>query len=83
MPATPTDVLLAEANCFRCYGSPDIATLLRLAILARTALAADPAADVTPQGLLTYGTCYRCFGISEAQVMEISLNDIISQALAA
>lgn len=81
MPATPTDELLEEGRCYLCFGALGIATILRLALMARAVLAVDPEADVTPQGLVTYGQCYACFGLSEGQIMELSLTDMLSQAL--
>jgi hypothetical protein len=82
MPASDTDIALQEGNCYRCYGDLDIATILRLVFMARAVIAVDPTADVTPQGLLTWGACYRCLGLSFGQIMEISLADMLSQSLA-
>lgn len=83
MPATPTDILISEGRCYSCFGSLGIVSILRLALMARAVLAADPEADVSPQALITYGQCYACFGLSEGEIMELSLTDMLAQALAA
>lgn len=83
MPATPTDLLLSEGRCYLCFGSLDMASILRLALMARAVLAADPDADVSPQALVTYGQCYACLGLSTGEIMELSLTDMLAQALAA
>lgn len=75
--------MLDEGNCYRCFGALSTAAILKLVLLARAVVAVDPAADVTPQGLMTYGSCYACLGLSFGTIMELSLTDMLSQSLAA
>lgn len=83
MAATPFQTLLDEAEIYASFGAIGTAGLLRLALMARAVLAVNPAADVSAQGLMTYGQCYACLGLSSQEIMEISLMDMLSQALAA
>lgn len=82
MPATSTQTLFNEAECFACLGPVTDAQLLRIALLVRTLVALEPAAEVTPQALETYGRCYQCLdGVSQADAVELALLDQISQVV--
>lgn len=76
--ATAADDLVEEV---RAFGTLPIATQLRLALIRRALLEANPAADVTPSGLATYGACYQCLGLTQAQTWELAMLDQLNQAL--
>lgn len=79
MPADP-DTLYEEAKCYICRGLSEVEGLT-LALMARWLLVLDPAADVTPEGLEAYGSCFRCYaGASLFDLYQLSLLDQISQA---
>lgn len=79
MPSTDYQTLLSEGKCYACFGELSVAQTIRMALLARTAAIVAPSVSLTPQSLMGYGNCYACLGISEADIMELSLLDIISQ----
>lgn len=72
------DDLYAESTCFLCYGVSQ-AQALKLALLARQALAGNPAADVTPQGLLSSASCFNCYAEGSLfDLFELALLSIIA-----
>lgn len=79
MAAIATSTLLSEAKCYLCAGIT-LVEALKLALLARILLAADPAADTSFSALVEYGKCYTCYGASLYDVLELALLDQISQA---
>jgi len=81
MAATAPSELTAETACFECLGLLQMAQRLRIALEIRALLAVDPAADVTPAALLSYGACYACLGMTRADAVELAILDQISQAL--
>lgn len=80
MAAIATDTLLEEAKCYECYGPLTQAQLLELALTRRWLLTLSPAADTTPQALISYAKCYTCYGLSMFEMMQIALLDQIAQA---
>ena len=64
--------LFNEAKCYLCEGV-SVPQALRLELIARAVVAADPAADVTALGLLDYAKCYECYGASISQLLELAL----------
>lgn len=80
MPAINPQTLFDEAKCYSCNSTANTAQMLRLALLRRTLIALVPTADTTPQGLMTYGACYACYGMTEADIMELAMLDQISAA---
>jgi hypothetical protein len=81
MAAIPAQDLFTEGKCYECFGELTQPQILKITILARQLVALSPSADVTPQGLLTYATCYACYTGSYYDLMEIALLDQISQLL--
>lgn len=82
MPATSAELLFEETACFGCVGPMDTAQRLRIGLELRSLIALDPDADVTPQGLADWATCYSCIdGVSQADAIELAILDQISQAL--
>lgn len=79
--ATDPNILLAESVCYQCYGPLTIGQQLKLALLRRAVLAADPVAATDAQSLVTYGTCFACLGLSMGDLLELSLLDMLAQAL--
>lgn len=80
MPATNPQTLFEAAKCYLCQGVSQFQAL-KLALLARTLLVIDPAADTSASSLLAYGKCFECFGmVSAGDLMELSLLDMIDQA---
>jgi len=54
---------------------------LRIALEVRTLLAINPAADVTPAGLVAYAKCYCPVAKKQSDLVEAALLDQISQAI--
>lgn len=82
MAALDTQTLLAQANCFACFGEVDITQALKLVLLSRVLISLSPAADVSPSALLAYAKCYNCFSTANlGDLMELALLDQISQAV--
>jgi hypothetical protein len=81
MPATSPSVLLKESKCFGCLTGIQLPQQLRIALEVRTLLALNPAADVTPSGLVQYGKCYCAVAKGQSDIAELALLDQISQAL--
>lgn len=79
MAAIDSNVLLDETKCYACLGM-SIAQLLELGLLRRTLIAANPAADTTMQGLMTYAKCYACYGASSFEILQLALLDQIAQS---
>lgn len=50
---------MASAACFECL-SPGTLPILQTQLLANILLALNPAADVTPQGLMANAACFAC-----------------------
>lgn len=72
--------LYAEAKCFACYGISE-AEALTLALERRWALAVNPAADVTPAGLLGSAACYACYTNGNLyDLFELALLNIVAEA---
>lgn len=80
MAAIPAQTLFNEAKCYECFGRLTDAQMLVLALERRILLTANPAADVTPQGLLDYAKCNLCFTGNTYDGMEMALLDQISQS---
>ena len=81
MAATNPQTLFAEAKCYVCDGVTMVQAL-KLALLARTLLVLDPAANVSSAYLVEYGKCFLCFGETNmGDLLELSLLDLISQAV--
>jgi hypothetical protein len=76
--ATSAQTLFNESKCYNCASNANTAQMLRLALLRRQLLALVPTADVSFQGLMTYGNCFACFGITEADILEMALLDKIN-----
>lgn len=83
MAATNAQTLFDEGKCYLCNTTANTAQVLRLALLRRILLAVAPTADVSVAGLMTYGACFGCYGMTEVDIIELSLLDQISVALAA
>lgn len=83
MAATAPDILLEESKCFACLTGIQLAQRLRIALQVRTLLELDPAADVTPAGLVDYAKCYCSVAKRQSDLVELALLDQISQLLAA
>lgn len=81
MAAINPQTLESEARCYRCLNPGSTAQTYRIALLVRTLVALLPTADVSIQGLITYGQCYACYGLSDGDIVEIALLDQISQAV--
>jgi len=78
--AIPYDTLYDEAACYICVGVSEVQALT-LALLRRWLLSLNPAADTTPDALLQYGACFRCYTEGNiGDLMKISLLDQISDA---
>lgn len=75
--------LFDEGKCYLCNSTASTGQVLRLALLRRQLLALTPTADVSPQGLMTYGNCFACFGLTEAEIIEFAMLDQINTALLA
>lgn len=80
MAATPAQTLIAEGAKFSGFIA-DLSAMrqMKLALLVRTLVALDPNADTSPQTLLAYAKCYACYGISQFEMVELALLDLISQ----
>jgi hypothetical protein len=74
--ATDAPTLLAGSNCYNNYSAQF--GLLKLALLQQIALALNPMADTTPQGLLSSANvaCYNNYG--SWQLLELALLQIIA-----
>lgn len=82
MPALSPNTLLAEANCFACFGAVSSVQMIRLSLLARILLALNPVAATDPQSLLAYAKCFNCFSnASLGDMMELALLDQIAQSI--
>lgn len=79
MAAIAAPLLFSEAVCYACYGPITESQMLTLALERRWLLSLDAAADVSPQGLITYATCYACYTGSMFELFELALLDKISQ----
>ena len=79
--AIEAGTLLEEGKCYACFGELSVAQIITLALERRALLALDPAADVTPQGLIAYANCYLCFTQGNFfDLFELALLDKLSQA---
>lgn len=79
MPATSVGILLDEVKCYACLGA-SISQLIKLALMRRVLLAANPSADVSVAGLMEYAKCYACYGASTVQLLELALMDQVQQS---
>lgn len=71
---THTSVLLALANCYRCYGVNGISQLIKLGLLVQIATSLNPMADTSPQTLLQNAKCYNCHGYADiGTLLELGL----------
>lgn len=82
MAAINPTTLDSEAKCYYCLTPATPAKAYKLALIARSLVAVDPAADTSVAGNLEYGKCYGCLGMSEFEIVELALLDKLSQALA-
>lgn len=81
MPAD-TQELFDETECFGCVGPVSTAQRLRIALELRSLLIIDPDAEVTPEALAEWATCYTCLdGVSQIDGIELAILDMLSQAL--
>lgn len=71
-------ILFSESKCYACLGITQ-EQALRLALIARSVVALDAQADVTPAYLLDYAKCYACYGFSTGELLELALLDMFSQ----
>lgn len=78
MPINP-QTLEDESACYRCLNPGTTEQTYRIALLVRRLRTLSPSADVSVQGLMSYGKCYGCFGMSDGDIAEIALLDQISQ----
>ena len=81
--ATDARTLLAQAACYKCVAPNAYAVkLLQLAMMRQIALAVNPAAVVSPQGLAELAKCYKCAAPNEYSLtlMEIALLQQVVQA---
>ena len=76
--AIPANTLMEEGKCYMCFGELSTAQILELALLRRIVLAADPAADVSPQGLISTTNCYACLGLSMFDLMLLALLSLLA-----
>lgn len=80
MAATSPQLLLAQANCYACFGAVSSVQMMRLSLLSRILLNVKPVAATDPQSLLAYAKCFSCFSnASMGDMMELALLDQISQ----
>lgn len=78
MAAIATNDLLEETKCYACYGLT-LTQLLKLGLLRRQLIAADPAANTSASALIDYAKCYACYGASIYDLLELAFLDQISQ----
>ena len=74
MADTTPQTLLAAATCYQC-NSPNVYTLnlLKLAMLQKLVLTANPMADTSPQTLLAAASCYQCYAANPYALKMIEL----------
>lgn len=77
----PADTLLAEVACYNCEWRPDFAQSLRIALIRRSVLAANPSADVSTAAVNTAAACFLCLGISGADGQELALLTMLADSL--
>jgi hypothetical protein len=76
--ATDAQSLLTQASPYIGFGT-SIYQGLKIALLVQIALAHNPAANVTPQALITAGRCNACFAnLDVGRIMELQLLTIIA-----
>lgn len=76
----PIQTLYDEAKCYACYGLSE-SEALTLALERRWALKVNPAADVTPEGLLVSSACYACYTNGNLfDLFELALLNIVAEA---
>lgn len=72
--ATTPQALADAGSCYSCGGLTSMADMMELALLAQISLAANPANDVSVQGLMTQAACYECATMaSQAQLLKLAL----------
>jgi len=72
---------MTAGSCYACLGSLSQFETMKLELLSQIAIAANPNADVTAQGLMEAAKCYECAtNASIAQLLELALLAIIANA---
>lgn len=76
---TSTQELFLIAKCYECYAEgASQAQLLKMALLAQAANQLAPGVNIDPQSLMERGKCYACLGLSDADIMELALLQIVA-----